>query len=243
MFQSNAFLFFAAILALFFAGGIMVRAPTWMGRYLRLSEYVLSFILAAFATSLPELFVGINSAVQGASNISLGNLVGANVLNVTFVIGVSTLLAKGLTVNRVITKQDVQMIFMMVLFPAFLALDGVLNRLDGALLIFLFGGYAIYLVNREHAVVPVNVMLPDEFRFAKFLKKLGIFTLGTVLLLTSSWFMVSSGIAFARAFSLPLYFTGILIAVGTTLPETVFGVRSVFKRDFVEITSARTEQL
>lgn len=230
MFQSNVFLFFAAILALFFAGGIMVRALTWMGRYLRISEYVLSFILAAFATSLPELFVGINSAVQGASNISLGNLVGANVLNVTFVIGVSTLLAKGLTVDRVITKQDVQMIFMMVLFPAFLALDGVLNRLDGALLIFLFGCYAIYLVNQEHAVVPVNAMLPDEFRFAKFLKKLGIFTLGTALLLASSWFVVSSGIAFARAFSLPLYFTGILIAIGTTLPETVFGVRSVFLR-------------
>lgn len=144
MFPLNAFLFFLSLAVLFLAGGIMVRALTWMGRYLKLSEYVFSFILVAFATSLPELFVGINSAMQGVANISLGNLVGANVLNVTLVIGVSILLAKGLTIDRVITKQDIQMIFSMILFPAFLMLDGILSRLDGALLLFLFGGYVIY---------------------------------------------------------------------------------------------------
>lgn len=228
--QLNAFLFFSSLIILFLAGGIMVRALTWMGQYLKLSEYILSFILVAFATSLPELFVGINSAVKNVPNISLGNLVGANVLNVTLVIGISILFAKGLVVDRVVTKQDVQMIFGMILFPAFLMLDGVLSRPDGALLLFLFGGYVIYLTNQEHAAVPVNATLSDEFRFRNFLKKLGIFALGAVLLLASSGFVVSRGIAFAEARTLPLYFIGILVAIGTTLPETIFGVRSVFLR-------------
>lgn len=224
---ANLFIFLASILILVYAGGIMVRSLIWTGRYLRLSEYAVSFILAAFATSLPELFVGINAAFGGTPTLSFGNLIGANVLNVTLVIGVAIYLARGFVSERTVTKEDAQIAFGLIMFPVFLFLDGMVSRLDGLLLVFLFGGYVIYLIQQDRREIVVNQMDLKEYRFSNFMKKIAGFSAGTALLLASSYFVVSTGINFAKHFSLPLFFTGILIAIGTTLPEVIFSVRSV----------------
>ena len=177
----NLFIFLASILILVYAGGVMIRSLIWMGRYLRLSEYTVSFILAAFATSLPELFVGINAAWSGTPTLSFGNLIGANVLNITLVLGIAIYLARGFTSDRTITKKDAQIAFGLIMFPVFLFLDGTVSRLDGLLLVFLFGGYVIYLIQQEHREIVVNQMGFDEYRFSNFMKKIAAFTAGTAL--------------------------------------------------------------
>ena len=65
----------AALYILIRAGGALVRTMTAMARFLRISEYALSFILMALATSLPELFIGISSAARNAPLLSLGNII------------------------------------------------------------------------------------------------------------------------------------------------------------------------
>src|SRR3989344_1427328 len=79
---SDTLFFVAALGVLFYSGGIMVRSLTILGQYLHMSEYALSFILAAFATSLPEFFIGVTSAWRGVPMLSLGNIVCASFLHV-----------------------------------------------------------------------------------------------------------------------------------------------------------------
>lgn len=243
-----------------------MRSLTRMGQYLHLSEYALSFILAALATSLPEFFIGITSALRGVPALSLGNIVGASFLNITAVLGIVILFAGSLESGRTIKKEDIQVTFGMILFPALLILDGTLSRLDGFLLLFFFSGYIIYLLDQERATPAVNNMLNNvdvlrpmnkslslvgsglipsipgekermaaevaraELQFKNFLKEFGIFFLGAAFLVVSARWVVEEGILFGRVLGLPLFFIGILAAFGTTLPEAVFGVRSVILR-------------
>lgn len=226
----NLFLFAASFYVLFYAGGLMVRSLSWIGRFLHVSEFMLSFVLAAFATSLPELFVGINSALHGVSALSVGNVVGANFLNMTLVIGVAAVVARGLPMDRNYAKKNLGLGFTMIIFPMILLLDGYLSRIDGAVLLLLFGGYLSFLIAHEEKNSALNAMRGEEYRVSLFFKKLILFFVGLGLLLGSAWFIVDTGVVFAGSFHLPLYFIGILVAIGTTLPEMVFGIRSAIMR-------------
>jgi len=241
---SDTLFFVAALGVLFYSGGIMVRSLTILGQYLHMSEYALSFILAAFATSLPEFFIGVTSAWRGVPMLSLGNIVGASFLNVTAVLGIVILFAGVLESNRTVRREDIQLTFGMILFPALLILDGALSRTDGFLLLFFFGGYLIYLFDQEHITPIVNNInnnagaiqdtpsgvLKAELNFEKFMRTLGVFFTGAIFLAASAWFVVEQGTVFGRSLGVPLFFIGILTAFGTTLPEAVFGVRSVMLR-------------
>lgn len=228
MMQGIIFVF--ALGALIYSGGLLVKSLVWMGRYLKLSEYTLAFILVAFATSLPELFVGVTSALKQAPALSFGNLVGSNVLNITLVLGASILWSGGIKIDRTITKRDMQITLGMVFLPLLLLLDGSISRADGLLLIFFFIGYIIYLSSEDHKEILVNSMSGEEFHLTNFLRHLTIFTFGVVLLLGSSSFVVSVGLDFARALALPLFLMGVIVSIGTALPELVFGIRSVHLR-------------
>lgn len=224
-------LFVFALALLFYSGGAMVRSLTWIGRYLNLSEYFLSFVLAAFATSLPEFFVGVTSSFQGASILSFGNLVGASVLNLTIVLGVAAFWNGGLSLQNTIKKEEGRITLGLVLFPGFLILDKTISRYDGAVLIFVFLGYILYLLDHEKtAGAKVNQMTPEESGIRNFMKKMSAFCVSAALLLMSSQIVVGESIGFAENLGFSLFFIGILVAIGTTLPELVFSIKSVAMR-------------
>lgn len=218
---------FFALLALFYSGGIMVRSLTLMGRFLQISEYMLSFVLVAFATSLPEFFIGLSSAINNSPLLSVGNIVGANVLNATMVLGAAVIVAVKLDFNQVIKKEDIQVTLGLLLLPVLLLLDGYLSRNDGFILLFFFGGYLVYLFNQERETPAVDGLGTEKPTLSEFMKNLGKFALAALALLISSHLAVSKSVVLSQAFSLPLFFIGIIVAIGTTLPETIFGIKSV----------------
>lgn len=223
----NLVLFITAILALFYSGGVLVRSLTQIGRYMQLSEYVVSFILVAFATSLPELFVGVNSALRGASLLSLGNLIGANVLNISFVLGIAIIFARGLDISRPVEKEDMILVLGIMAMPVVMAIDKVISRLDGLVLLSVFVGYIFYLIKTEHRKDIFNNIQTAEIIKINPVRQFIIFIFGAVILLASSSFVVSYGLNLARILALPLFVVGILISIGTTLPEVIFSVKSV----------------
>lgn len=218
-----------SLFVLFYSGGVMVRSITLMGRYLKISEFTLSFVFAAFATSLPEFFIGINAALNNTAILSIGNIIGANFLNATMVLGAAIVAAGRLNFNRVVKKEDFQMTFGLLLLPVLLMLDRVLSRYDGLVLLFFFGGYLVYLLNQERESRKINgeTEISEAPTLKIFMISLAKFALAASLLLISSRFVVSESVEISRAFSFPLFFVGILIAIGTTLPETIFGLKSV----------------
>ncbi len=216
--------------ALLYAGGMLVRSLTWVGRYLNISEYVLSFVLAAFATSLPELFVGVSSAFRAVPELSFGNLMGANVLNMTLVLGISILAAGHIPTRGGLHKEDVFLTTGSVVLPGLLVIDHTLSRLDGMVLIGMFIFYTIHLIRETHAAPAVNAVSGEEHTLKSFLRHLAILILGALLLIASSQLAVKESVAIAAIFNFPLFLVGIIIAFGTTLPEMVFGIKSVTLR-------------
>src|SRR3989344_2362057 len=134
-------IFLLSFALILWSGGLLPRALVGIARILRFSQFITAFLLVSFATSIPELFIGIVATFQGVSNISLGNVLGANLVNMTLVIGVSTLIAGKISGNGKISSENFWIIFLLAIFPIFLAIDGVISRVDGLILLVAFALY------------------------------------------------------------------------------------------------------
>lgn len=226
-----------AVIVLVKSGGMVVKSLASISRALGLSEFVISFILMSVATTMPELFVGISSAAAGAPNLSLSNVIGSNIANLTLIAGIAALFAGKIKIKEKLIKQNVWSIFTLTLVFVILLNDGVLSRKDGAVLLFLFFGYLAYLYQQKNTFT--GKLNTNGGQIAKenkngefsligiFFKNLFGFLLGAGLLLGSSILVVRSAIFLATAWSVPLVIIGIFgVAIGTSLPELTFGIRS-----------------
>ncbi|OHA10195.1 MAG: hypothetical protein A3A44_01195 [Candidatus Sungbacteria bacterium RIFCSPLOWO2_01_FULL_60_25] len=222
MSASSLLILAAAFITLFASGGMLVRALTAIGRMVHVSEFALAALLVAIATSLPEFFVGISSALSGVPSLSLGDLIGANVLNLTVILGIGILLSGGIAFDRSMRISDFLAALAVAVLPIILALDRVISRTDGIILLLACIVYFAVLLafDREPSEVN-NVASPAAERiFRESIR----FVVGAFLLIVSSAIMVTLAAEGAIAFRLPILFVGILVAFGTTLPELVFAV-------------------
>lgn len=225
-------IFVIACYVLVKAGAVLVKALTMMSRYFRLTEYVFAFILMTLATTMPELFVGITSGIRGLSTISLGNIIGSNLINLTFILGVVVIVAKGLKIESKIAKRDTWIIFFIALLPLLLLFDKQLSRSEGVLLLIVFGWYIYHILRSKDAFRKrMDSMKRDAEVFKKLLKNILYFVIATGVLLLGAWGVVESAKLIAKELYLPLTLIGIiLVAIGTSLPELVFGVRAVIAK-------------
>ncbi len=225
-------LFLVSVYILVKSGAIAVKNLVAVARYLRISEYVLAFILMALATSLPEFFVGINSALSKASILSLGNVIGSNIVNLSFVLGAVVIIAKGIRIESKIAKRDTWLVFFISILPVLLLIDKDLSRADGVILLIAFIWYFRRILKDKEAFKKrMNHVARTVEEFWRFIKDLIVFILAIVILLGSSWAVVKTAELIAQGLNLTLALIGlILVAVGTSLPELVFGIKSVITK-------------
>lgn len=213
---------------------------------------MLAFFVMAFAGTLPNLFVGINSALHGIPQLSFGEIVGGNVIDLTLAVGLAILI--GNTVIPVRSKMvQTSTIFTAVIavLPLVLILDGSLGRGDGLILLLAFVLYIFWLFSKEERFRKVykgnknehkyglgfiaflrNRKEPKSIRhFKVFLKDLGNVIVSLVLLSAASWGVVQSAQVFSDVLNISLPIVGILIVgLGNALPETYFAIISARKR-------------
>jgi len=225
-------LFLISIFALVKSGAIAVQRLVAMARYLRISEYVLAFILMALATSLPEFFVGINSALSKNSILSLGNIIGSNIVNLSFILGAVTIFAKGIRIESKIAKGDAWIVFFVSILPLLLLVDKSLSRAEGVILLLVFVWYLRRILKQKEAFRKrMDHMARTIKEFWEFFRNLLIFILTIAILLVSSWLVVKTAVLIAQDLVLPLALVGlVLVAIGTSLPELVFGIKSVITK-------------
>lgn len=222
-------LFLISVYALVKSGAVAVKKLVAISRYLRISEYVLAFILMALATSLPEFFVGINSALSKTPILSLGNIIGSNIVNLSFILGAVVIVARGIKIKSKIAKRDAWIVFFISALPILLLIDKGLSRIDGIILLLVFVWYlSRVLRNKEAFKKRMNHMVRDVDHFRKFIRNFLVFILAITVLLISAWGTVKAATLIAEGIALPLALIGlILVAIGTSLPELVFGIKAV----------------
>lgn len=225
--------FIISFLVLARSSTLLVNSLTSLARILKMSEYTIAFLLMSAATSISELFIGISSAAENVPNLSLGDIFGANLLNISLVVGTAAFLARGLRVESKILRRDFWFIFFLGLIPFLLGMDGVISRVDGITLIigfFAFIGRAIS--DREHFSKIYNDYPLTGTSAAKEKLRQGVwFSIGMLMLIASSVTLVWAARSLALAFSFKLLSFGIVfVALGSTLPELAFGIRAAISK-------------
>lgn len=225
-------IFIISCLVLVCSGTWIVQALTRIAQFLKWREFIVTAVLMAFATSVPEIFIGISSAIRGVPSLSFGTIIGSNIIALTLVIGIGTFLAKGLRFpnhGSILRKSSLDAAII-TLLPLLLILDRRLSRIDGVILLLVLVFYFRQLLSQEKRFTKIlsDSFKEDQVGFKIFLKNLGIFFGAVFLILLSAEGVVFSARNLASAFDLPLVFIGALfVAFGTSLPEITFGIRSI----------------
>jgi len=220
-------------LLLLWAANMLVTSITNVARYLKWLEFVVAFFVMAIAASIPNLFVGIFSALQGIPELSFGDVVGNSIVDLTLVAALAVLFGSDLiSKNRLVQTSSFFTIIIAIL-PLLLILDGQLGRGDGVTLIFIFLLYSTWLFSRRKefaATLNHEKRMRSATRFHAFLFNLFKIILGIALLLAAASGVVRSSMFFAQEFNLPLAMIGILfLGLGNALPEIYFTLASARK--------------
>ena len=125
------------------ATDILVVNLKRMAEATRLGEFAITSFVLALATSLPELFVGISSAIEGSPSLSLGNVIGSNIADLSLVIGGAAIIGGSLSVQGIFLSRDVFYAFLAGAAPMLLLFDKNLSRIDGLVLLALYGFYNV----------------------------------------------------------------------------------------------------
>lgn len=207
-------------------GELFVRGSVGLARQLRVSAGIIAATVAAFATSAPELSVGVQSALAGEPQISLGNAVGANVLNVALILGLATLIAP-LRAPREGIGRDFAVALIVPVVTGVLCLDGVISRVDGALLLGVFAVWLFFTVREAQGQrSAAGAVLGARGLAAELVQ--GIAGLG--LLGFAGNRIVAGGSTLAAAWGMDEFVIGAtVVAAGTTVPELATVLISRFR--------------
>lgn len=216
-------------------GEYLVRSSVGLSFKLNLSRMVIGLTVVSFATSAPELLVSVNAALDGHSDISLGNVIGSNIANIGLVLGITAVIAP-LAIDREFYKLNWPvMMFLSVALFVLLSTGKVLDRLEGVVFIFLLFLYLFILLRRARRggdikaeAEGVDDALSRVSNFKIFLWLL----IGGIALWGGSELLVTGAVDLAKQLGVSERVIAVtMIAVGTSVPELAASVIAALKRE------------
>lgn len=217
------FIFYLLILllSLFILGKsavFLVTAITRIGVILRLSQFLTGFILLGIATSTPEISVAINSTLANNPQLSLGNLLGANVVLLTFITGLAAVISNGVKIHQELSQPSrLIQIALLVTAPLPLLLDSNLSRTDGLFLMLLYLVYLIYVYRQRPNSSPP---LTENLLNYKIINTLALLATGSIGIFLGAKAVVFTSLQLAEILKIPTLAVGLLVlSIGTNIPE------------------------
>ncbi len=232
----ETFLFLIAGLVLLVVGAEgLVRGASRLAGAMGISPLIIGLTVVAFGTSAPELAVSLQSTLQGQADIAVGNVVGSNIFNVLFILGVSALLIP-LVVDQQLIRLDVPLLIGVSFLAWWMSADGVLERWEGALLFAGLITYIVFLVRKSRRESQsVQEEYAGEYSatvqgWQGWVINLALVIVGLGLLVWGSRWMVAGATSLARALGLSELVIGLtIVAVGTSLPEVATSVLAAIR--------------
>lgn len=221
---------------------LLVKAASSIAKKFGLSEMLIGLTIVAVGTSLPEIFITITSAIDGHSDLIIGNAIGSCICNFLFVIGLSSLVRPVKFDNRIIKRHLPISIGVMALLlflgnTTKLGQTHIIDRWQGIILLLCTASYIIYTIYEEKKLK--NKQMDDEIIKdveSKQLKSIwGViifFLLGILGLKFGSDFVVDNSILIAQRLGLSERLIGMtVVAIGTALPEIITGIIAARKNE------------
>jgi len=207
-----------------------------MSQLLGISPLIVGLTVVAFGTSSPELAVSMQAGFRGISDISLGNVVGSNIFNILFILGISAII-RPLMISVQLIRLDVPIMIVVSVLLYFLGRNGVISSLEGLLLFVCLISYLAFLFFKskktkllEHAGSVVTNDNHERKSLRQWLKSISFVAIGLILLIFGSQFLVNSGVAIAYELGVSQFIVALtIIAAGTSLPEVATSVMASFQ--------------
>ncbi|MDB4010508.1 calcium/sodium antiporter [Polaribacter sp.] len=225
------FLFIIAGLVLLILGGNwLLKAAVALSLKLNIPKIVIGMTVVSFATSAPELIVSLKAALNGAPDLALGNVIGSNIANLGFVLGI-TLLFGAMEIQKSFYKTDWPvMILASVLLYFFLAGDQVIVRYEGIILFSLLVLFLMYLLRFQKATLEED--LPEDEDALSLFYMLFYLVIGGVGLWAGSELLVKGAKAMAEDFGVSQRIIAVtVVSVGTSIPELSASIIAVIKKE------------
>jgi cation:H+ antiporter len=220
--------FIISCLLLVLSGKWLVNSLTRIAKFLGWKEFVVAFFTIALGSSLPNLFVGILSALNKIPQLSLGDVIGANIFDLTITVALAAFISRqGLSAPSRTVQGSSIFTVLAALLPLIFISDGNLSRLDGFLLLLTFVFYVFWLFQKEERFKKIYNDLPKIKGWKYFLEDLGLLIISTAFLILGAQGIVKSSSFFSQNLNLPLIFIGIfIVGIGDCLPETFFSIQA-----------------
>lgn len=236
----NLLIIGASFFVLDSASNLTIGNAIKVSKVTRLSKTGVGFSLIAFSTSLPELTVALIAALSGDTAISVGNVLGSNIVNVCFIVGMASVILyfrrplgfNGSNVIPSFAREELSSIyfglFVSSVIPLILIYISQATWLVGLMLMFTFVLY-MYQLSKVRLPPENSETLAQNER--NRLKRYVSFTiLGVVGVVISANFLVGSAVAIAQSIGIPQSVIGAtIIAFGTSLPEVTLDLKSFMK--------------
>jgi cation:H+ antiporter len=228
----GALLLFGGLALLVVAAEMVIRGASRLAASLGVEPLVLGLTVVAVGTSAPELAVGITAAMQGAGDLAVGNIAGTNLFNILFILGL-TAMVRPLPLHLQVLRLDLPMMVFAAALMTLFAWDGVITRLDGAIMVGIAVLYTVALVRlsrRETAEVKeeFEAMYGDGVPHSRqaIVRERAVYALvlivGLALSVLGANWLVDGAVAIARGLNISEAIIGLtIVAVGTSAPELV----------------------
>lgn len=230
-------LIFAIGLGLLYLGAEwLIRGAASLALKYGIRRMVVGITVVALGTSMPEFVVNFFAALSQEDGIALGNVIGSNICNVALILGTSALILPMAVSPGTLRKEYTIMMGVMLLFYL-LALDGVINQVDGLILIGGLLAFLVFLILdcKRHAKKVKTDDLPELERqdiAAPTWKKVVLLIGGIAMLTLGARLMVHAAINIAAWMGVSSVVIGLtVVAIGTSLPELAASLVSALKKD------------
>lgn len=217
-------------IALSWGAGLFVSSSSSFARRFGIPPVIIGLTVVSFGTSAPELAVNLFAALQGNPDIAMGNVVGSNIFNIAFILGICAII-KPLIVSSQLIRIDIPIMVISSLALWSMSQSLIITRFEGSFL--LLGIVSYTLLQIKLAVNGKNK--EDGFKNGSSSsgqtgKDILILLAGLVLLIAGANYFVEGAVASARLFGLSEAVIGLtIIAAGTSLPEVATSVAATLK--------------
>lgn len=234
------FLLVLGSVLLYFGAEWLVKGGVRLAVSCGITPLVVGLTVVAFGTSAPELVVSVQAAFGGYSEIAVGNVVGSNIFNICFILGLAALINPMKVTSQLIKFDTPIMIGVSILF-ALLFLDKSLGRIEGAILfagVVAYTSWSVVSARKEVAAGKVPAGIEEEVKDevgdaskAPLWQDILLIVVGLLLLVGGAKAFVEGSVMLARKFGLSEAVIGLtIVAAGTSLPELATSIVAAIRK-------------
>ncbi len=230
MFQYIA-IFILSCIGIIISSHFVINSLKRISYQLGWKEFVVAFFTASIGAVLPELFIGVRSAIGGIPELSLGNIMGQNIMLFTFSVAICTLILGEIIVKSKTVRAGTGFALLSTGLPFLLLYNGVLSRIDGVILILFFLLYVRWFFgDRDRFIKDYGEQGRVEKSSSNIFRDIGVIVGGLFIIILAAEGIIMTAGEFAVSMGVPIGVVGLtIVGAGVALPETFLSVKLALK--------------